>query len=54
MVFARSRRVHGEARFHGVCDKEQRNAETQQDAKEIGRRHAQRSSSVDRDERERQ
>src|SRR5580704_569922 len=44
----------GEARCNGVSDKEQRNAETQQDAKKIGRRHAQRSSPIYCDERERE
>ena len=44
----------GQARRHGVPDEEQRNAETQQDPKKIGRRHAQRSSPIYRDERERE
>lgn len=42
------------ARCNGVPDEQQRNAETQQDAKKIGRRHAQRSAPIYRDERERE
>jgi|GEM_PF-5225603 len=43
----------GEARCNGVSDEQQRNAETQQDPKKIGRRHAQGPSPIYRDERER-
>src|SRR5437899_8904791 len=42
----------GETRGPRVRDEQQRNAETQQDAKKIGRRDAQGASPIYRDERE--